>query len=146
MSGLPSLYLEVRGRERSVSVETPGLPMILRKSEMAAERCAVGMEQNQDNNGLSGHPHSRLPRATASLLLALAFHFQFPAFPIGLLGQQCSSGSLPAMLSCADPSPAQMGSDKANMEGQGRNVCNYSADLKCVRKRWADNLHRGSDI
>lgn len=42
MSGLPSLYLEVRGRERSVNVEAPGLPMILRKSEMAAERCAVG--------------------------------------------------------------------------------------------------------
>lgn len=118
--------------------------MILGKSEIPAERCSSRTGERPEEWCELSSSH-QAPRATA-FLLTLAFHLQFTSFPHQSAGQHSSPGSLPAMLSCAEYSPAQMGSHKANMEGQGRSVCNYSADLKCVRRRRADSLHRGFDI
>lgn len=128
-----------------MTLEAPRIPMILRIAEIPAERCSSQTGERSEEWFELSTSHQALPRAAASLL-ALAFHLPLPAFPISLLGQHSSSRSLPAMLSCTDYSQAQMGSDKANMEGQRRRVCNYSTDLKCVQRRRADNLHRGFDI
>lgn len=115
------------------------------RSHLKDAACVIRVDQSQGKNGLSCQLHTKLPRATPSLL-AVAFLLQLPGFPISLLGQQSPPGSLPAMLSCADNSPAQMGSGEANMKGQRRCVCHSSTDLGCVRRGRAGNLHRDSDI
>lgn len=72
---------------------------------------ALELEKGQGKSGLSFQPHTRLPRAAATRL-ASAFHLQLPASPISLLGQYSSPGV------CLQCFPAQMGSDKANMEAR----------------------------